>query len=251
MPSSTYEQEAASRNRLAASVAVRATGARFSSASAIVLAGAIGAALPTAYGSRERPLSDLFVEILFAAAIAAAVVGLVPLALALSPRRATLVALVVALASAGAGAIHFAVIRGHFDEYWLYGLFFIVTALIQLAWATAVIVRASDVLLVVGILVNAAIIGTWIVTRTFGLLIGPGADEAEPVGLADALATAFEVIIVVCGILALRGRARAVELPPGRAEALTWGLWLAAAGATTIGLLSAIGAASSVLPPSP
>lgn len=227
------------------------TGAHFSSASALALAGIIGAALSTAYGSRENPLSDLSVEILFAAGVAAAVVGLVPLALALSRRRATLVAVVLALVSAGAGAIHFAVIRGHFDEYWLYGLFFVVTALVQLVWAAAVIVRPSSVLLAVGILVNAAIAGAWILTRTVGLLIGPSADEVEPVGLADALATAFEVIVVCGGCIALLGGQRAVRLPPRRAEALTWTLWLAVAGATTLGLLSAMGAAPSVLPPSP
>jgi hypothetical protein len=250
MPSSAYEQEAARHDPVAASTAAYGTGAHFSRASALALAGAIGAALSTAYGSRENPLSDLFVEILFAAGVSAAVVGLVPLALALSQRRATLVAVILALVSAGAGAIHFAVIRGHFDEYWLYGLFFIVTALFQLVWATAVIVRPSNVLLVVGILVNAAIVGSWILTRTVGLLVGPSADEVEPVGLADALATAFEVVVVCGAGLALLGARRAVRLPLRRAELLTWTLWLAVAGATTLGLLSAVGAAPNVLPPS-
>jgi hypothetical protein len=251
MPSSTYEREAARHEPVTASPAPYGAGGYFSRASALVLAGAIGASLSTAYGSRDKPLSDLFVEILFAAGIAAAVVGLVPLALALSQRRATLVAVILALLSAGAGAIHFAVIRGHFDEYWFYGLFFIVTALVQLVWATAFIVRPNNVLLAVGIFVNAAIVASWIMTRTVGLLVGPSADEVEPVGLADGLATGFEVVIVCGACFSLLGARRAVRLPFRQAEVLTWTLWLAVTGATTLGLLSAVGAAPSVLPPSP
>ena len=251
MRSTTNEREATRLDPAAAATDVRGTGAHFSSGSALALVGAIGAALATAYGSRANPLSDLFVEILLAAAVSATVVGLVPLALALAQRRATLVAVILALLSAGAGAIHFAVIRGHFDEYWLYGLFFVVTALVQLVWATAIIVRASNVLLAAGILVNVAIVASWILTRTVGLLVGPSADEVEPVGLADALATAFEVVIVCGACFGLLGAGRAVRLPRNRAEVLTWTLWLAVAGATTLGLLSAVGAAPSVLPPSP
>lgn len=227
-------------------------GAQFSSVSAVILAGAIAAALSTAYGARERPLPDLTVEVILAAGIAAAVVGLVPLALALSGRPASVAAVGSGLASAGAGAIHFAVIRGHFEEYWFYGLFFVVTGIVQLVWATAVIARARRLLFAVGILVNAAIIASWIVTRTIGLVIGPNADEVEPVGLADALATGFEVAIVFIGTYALVGdRERSLRLRPRQAEALTWALSFVVAGATTLGLLSAIGAGSSVLPPSP
>lgn len=252
MRSPRYEQQAASHPPVAARTVVQRTGARFSTASAIALAGTIAAALSTVYGARESPLEDLLVEILLAAGVAAAVVGLVPLALALSRRRTTATAVTIALVSAGAGGIHFAVIRGHFEEYWLYGLFFIVTALIQLVWGTAVIVRPSNLLIEVGILVNAAIIASWILTRTVGLLIGPSADDVEPIGLADASATAFEAIVVCGGIFALLGAGeRTVRLPPRQAEALTWALSVAVAGVTTLGLLSAVGAAPGVLPPSP
>jgi hypothetical protein len=80
-------------------------------------------------------------------------------------------------------------------------------------------------------------------------VIGPNADEVEPLGSANALATGFEVAIVLIGTHALIGdREGSVRLRAGRAEALTWTLSLVVAGATTLGLLSAIGAGSSVLP---
>jgi hypothetical protein len=210
----------------------------------------MAAGLATVYGARERPLGDLALEVVLAATVGVVVVGIVPLALALSRSSARLTAIAVGLASAGAGAIHFAVIRDHLDEYWFYGLFFIVTALIQLVWATAIVVRPTTLLLALGIVVNAGIIASWVVTRTVGLLIGPSADEVEPVALADALATGFEAAIVLGALfLVVRDAKRHTLLPPRRAEALIWLLALVTAGATTLGLLSAIGAAPGVLPP--
>ena len=225
-------------------------GARFSSASAVVLAAVIAAALSTVYGARPRPLHELALEVVFAAAVAAIAVGIVPFVLALSRSSVRVTAFVLGLASAGAGAIHFAVIRAHFDEYWFYGLFFIVTGLAQLVWATGVVIRPTRLLLAVGILLNAAIVASWVVTRTVGLLIGPSADEVEPVGLADALASGFEVVIVLGAMfLIARDARRPLRLPPRQAEGVTWLLAFLTAGATTLGLLSAIGAAASVLPP--
>jgi hypothetical protein len=210
----------------------------------------MAAGLATVYGARERPLGDLALEVVLAATVGVVVVGIVPLALALSRSSARLTAIAVGLASAGAGAIHFAVIRDHLDEYWFYGLFFIVTALIQLVWATAIVIRPTTLLLALGIVVNAGIIASWVVTRTVGLLIGPSADEVEPVALADALATGFEAAIVLGALfLVVRDAKRHTLLPPRRAEALIWLLALVTAGATTLGLLSAIGAAPGVLPP--
>jgi hypothetical protein len=224
-------------------------GTYFSIPSALVLAGVIAGALASGYGARERPVHDLAVEVLIAAGVAGLVVGVVPLALALSRCRADATAAVIALCSAGAGAIHFAVIRDHFDEYWFYGLFFVVTGLTQLVWAAAIVLRPTKVLIALGMLVNGAIIASWVVTRTVGLLIGPGADEVEPVGLADALATGFEVVIVLGGMFLFMEGERSLRLSLRQAEALTWALSLITAAATTLGLLSAVGAASSVLPP--
>ena len=224
-------------------------GARFSSASAGLLTGVVAAVLATIYGARGSPVDELSLEVLFAAAVAAVTVGLVPTTLALTVRRAGLVTFTIGLLSAGAAAIHYAVIRDHFDEYWGYGLFFIGMGLFQLFWATAVVVRPARLLLVLGLFANLAIVASWIVTRTVGLLIGPSADEVESVGLADGVATGFEVVIVAGALFLLVRHEISVRARPRRTEALTWMLWLLVAAGTTLGLLSAVGAASGSLPP--
>jgi hypothetical protein len=111
----------------------------------------------------------------------------------------------VAVASAAAAAIHFAVIDQHFAEYALFGLFFVVVALAQLGWVIAVVSDPTRTTYVVGALGNAFIAVTWIISRTIGLPLGPEAGAPEPVGIADTVTTAFEVGIVVGSVLLTRG----------------------------------------------
>jgi len=133
-----------------------------------------------------------------AAILAAGVaVSIVPVAVSMvaAPPDARLV--VAATASAGAAAIHFAVISEHIDEYWLFGVFFIASGAAQLLWATAVVFRPHRGVVAIGALGNAAIILLWIASRTIGLPLGPEAGSAEAVGVADVAATALEVVIVL------------------------------------------------------
>jgi hypothetical protein len=111
----------------------------------------------------------------------------------------------VAVASAGAATIHFAVIDQHFAEYWLFGVFFVAVALAQLGWVVAVASNPTRTVYVVGALGNTLIAVTWLISRTTGLPFGPGAGEPEPVGIADAVSTAFELAIVVGTLLLVRG----------------------------------------------
>jgi hypothetical protein len=109
----------------------------------------------------------------------------------------------LAALSLGAGAIHFAVSGGHFDLSWMHGAFFAVAAWLQLAWAAAVILKPTRRLLIAGALGNAAIIGTWAVSRTWGVPVGPDAWTPEAVSFADVLATAFEGGIVLTSLAVL------------------------------------------------
>ena len=109
----------------------------------------------------------------------------------------------LAALSLGAGAIHFAVSGGHFDLSWMHGAFFAVVAWLQLAWAAAVILKPTRRLLIAGALGNAAIIGTWAVSRTWGVPVGPEAWTPEAVSLADVLATVFEGGIVLTSLAVL------------------------------------------------
>jgi hypothetical protein len=103
--------------------------------------------------------------------------------------------LLVAL-SLAAGAIHFAEVGDHFDLSWAHGLFFAVVAWLQIAWAVAFLMAPTRKLLTAAIVGNTAIVLVWAVSRIWGVPIGPESWEPEPVALADALATAFEVVIV-------------------------------------------------------
>jgi hypothetical protein len=106
----------------------------------------------------------------------------------------------LAALSAGAAFIHFAVSGEHYDLSWLHGSFFAAIAWLQLAFAVGVVIRPSRRLLVAGVLLNAAIIGVWAMSRIWGVPIGPEAWTPETVGLADALSSAFEAGIVVLSL---------------------------------------------------
>jgi hypothetical protein len=102
--------------------------------------------------------------------------------------------------SLGAGVIHFAYSGEHFDVSWAHGTFFAVVAWFQISWAVGIMVRPSRTVLAVGAVVNALVIGTWIMSRVWGVPIGPGAWDPEPIALADGLATALEVGIVAISL---------------------------------------------------
>ena len=125
---------------------------------------------------------------------------------------------VAAALSAAAGLIHASVIVSHFQEYWLFGVFFVGAALFQFIWGVAVWGRRDDRrLLAVGAAANLAIVVLWAATRTVGLPIGPEPGEIEPAGLHDRFATADEIALVGAAFLALAGgraAARAAWLIP-------------------------------------
>jgi hypothetical protein len=146
-------------------------------------------------------------EGLLALAVSLLAIALIPIGIrtSRSAESPDVLRFAVAVASAGAAAIHFAVIDQHFAEYWLFGVFFVVVALAQLSWVVAVVSDPTRTVYVVGALGNALIVVTWVITRTRGLPVGPEAGEPEPVGVADVVSTAFEVAVVAGTLLLLRG----------------------------------------------
>lgn len=109
----------------------------------------------------------------------------------------------LAVTSGLAAVIHFAVAGEHFDEYWAFGVFFLAVAWLQLSWAVSMVVRPSRTLLAWGVLMNAAVIVVYVVTRTVGDLVGPTPREVEPVGFGDAFSTVCEALIVAGSVLLL------------------------------------------------
>src|SRR5215813_226061 len=108
-----------------------------------------------------------------------------------------IVACCLAIVSLATAVIHFAVAGSHFQEYWLFGVFMLAAAWLQLAWAILATLRPSRLLLWGGILLNAGIVAVYVLTRTTGTLIGPTPHETESVGFADAFCTTAEVAVLI------------------------------------------------------
>jgi len=129
-----------------------------------------------------------------------------------------------AILSCAAALIHAAVIPSHFEEYWGFGTFFVVVAILQLVWAELVRRGNPDRrILVAGAFGNLAVALIWLVSRTAGLPFGPGAGQAEGVGFQDVLATLDEIgIALLVGAILLPGMRRP-------SQAILAGAWILAA----------------------
>jgi hypothetical protein len=103
----------------------------------------------------------------------------------------------------GAGVIHFAYSGDHYEMSWRHGTFFAVVAWLQLSYAVAVVLRPTRQLLIAGVVLNAAIMVVWAVSRVWGVPVGPDAWTPEDIGWADALSTVFEGIIVAVSLAVL------------------------------------------------
>lgn len=100
------------------------------------------------------------------------------------------------LASVGAGLIHAAVCPAHFREATVFGVFFAVSALLQVVWAALVLRRPDRVVLLAGIAGNGCVLLLWLLTRTAGLPIGPDVWRPEAITRPDLLASVLELGIV-------------------------------------------------------
>jgi hypothetical protein len=112
-----------------------------------------------------------------------------------------------AAASVAVGVIHALVVPEHLEEWWLFGTFFVVCAIFQVAWAAAWMVSPTPGLAGAAIVGNGAIVAVWASSRALGLPIGPEPWMAEPIGTLDLLATGLELFIVVAAAYALRATA--------------------------------------------
>ena len=114
--------------------------------------------------------------------------------------------LLTAVSSLAAAGIHFAVSPAHFEEYWLFGWFFVVAASLQALWSVGMAILVSRPLTIAGGVGNGMLIAIWAWTRAVEVPIGPAAGDTEPVGAVSVAAVAFEAIIVALAILLVSGR---------------------------------------------
>jgi hypothetical protein len=102
----------------------------------------------------------------------------------------------LAALSAGAAAIHFAVVFEHFSEYVLYGVFFLIISWAQAIWAAVVLWRPSRPWLWLGIAGNAIIVVVYFASRTTGLPFGPDKGHTEQYGALDLVSIALEIALI-------------------------------------------------------
>jgi hypothetical protein len=216
----------------------------------VVILAAIGALLVSIFPLTPRFSPAATVAATIAAGITA-VASLIWVPLADRLARAlpqagagNLLVFLAALGSAGAAAIHLAVAKMHFDEYTLFGLFFVGSGIAQLAWPIWLLFRRWRPLLVLGAAGNALIVALWGVDRIWGLPLGPTPWKPDPIGFGDTVTSGFEVVVVVACI-GLIARGRGSVLRPAPMVALT----VSALVLTTLSLLSVIGVGTSFLTP--
>lgn len=105
-----------------------------------------------------------------------------------------------AVAGVAAAWIHALVAGEHLAGSLVLGAAFVGLALAQTAWATVLLRRPSDRLLLAGAVGNALVVLLWVASRTLGL---PGLG-VEPVGVLDLLATTYELASVGACLAAAR-----------------------------------------------
>jgi hypothetical protein len=113
------------------------------------------------------------------------------------------------------GSAHGLVTQDHFQEWWGYGVFFLVTSICLIGFGLALITDAIDprympgevnrirrAMYAVGALGNVSILGLYLLTRTVGIPLGPGSGSVESVGVIDVVAKAAE-LLAVAGLVLL------------------------------------------------
>lgn len=113
-----------------------------------------------------------------------------------------------------AGVLHLAQLRVHADEDPLFGLFFLVVGVLQVAGGLYVArplgpPRAVAGVFTFGVVGSLATIATWALSRSLGLPFGAEPGEPEEVGLADAAAGFLELFAALSLLLWLRYHAGA------------------------------------------
>ena len=145
----------------------------------------------------------------------------------------------LAALSAGAAAIHFAVVFEHFSEYVLYGVFFLIIAWAQAIWAAVVLWRPSRLWLWLGIAGNAFIVAVYFASRTTGLPFGPDKGHTEPFGALDVVSIVLELALIA-GCAALLWRPSLADRPVRRRTGFAAIASLAAFPAAVIAVTAAV-----------
>lgn len=102
-----------------------------------------------------------------------------------------------AVASFGAGLIHFAVTPMHWRDWVPSGLFFVALALFQLIWAFLAWSRPTVWVLATGVAANIGAAALWVTACTAGAPFGPSAGQPEAVGTAGIAVQLLQCYVIM------------------------------------------------------
>lgn len=143
------------------------------------------------------------------------------------------------VATTTAAGVHAAMGPAHLRESLLFGAFFALTSLAQVAWSALALTRPSAALLRVGAALGALCLALWALTRLHGLPWGL-MPRPEAVGAWDLVAVAAELVALACVVLALRADEPLVAPP-------AWSVWHVVARAGCVACVAVL-AAVALLP---
>lgn len=107
-----------------------------------------------------------------------------------------------AAASIAAGLVHAAASGSHAELATLSTLF-AVTALAQIAWGAAALVRPTRPVVVAGIGIHLVALGAWLASRTVGISSIEGLESGQAIAFQDGMAAGLQVLAVLGAGLAL------------------------------------------------
>ncbi|HKE77043.1 MAG TPA: hypothetical protein VKB57_25705 [Acidimicrobiales bacterium] len=117
-----------------------------------------------------------------------------------------------AVASLAAGAIHATCVGAHSGEKTV-AVIFAVTAAAQIGWGALALVRSGWNITLLGLGVNGAAIGGWVLSRTTGIGFIPGLETAESPGFADTVAAILAGVAIIGSLVAVSRRGAWVHRP--------------------------------------
>lgn len=118
-----------------------------------------------------------------------------------------------AAASAVAGLVHASAAGSH-AELGTLAVLFGLTAIAQLGWAALVVIRNERFVVVAGMVLQMGALGTWLAARTVGIAFVDGLDGAQTLGLQDGLAVGLEIVAFLgAGVSLLGIGSRALPRP--------------------------------------
>ncbi len=107
------------------------------------------------------------------------------------------------------GLLHVIAGQDHFQEWWGYGVFFLIVSLCQFIGGALLLFKSSRGLYWAGIVGAVVVLAVWSVSRTIGVHIGPDSAGPEPIGFLDALCGGLECALLFVLVRLLRGSAPA------------------------------------------